>query len=388
VRQLVRAEGDRSTMLETIREYGLERLAASGEELAVRAAHAAYFLAYAEEAARDFVGGVGQRAAIARLEDEHDNLRQALAWALEQNDPTIALRLTDALWRFWWIQGHLSEGERWLELMLERGRESPPAARARTLIAAGRLAWLCGELVLANERLEHALALGPEPFDRCEALNALGDVALYRGAYERAEAMLSEALDVGRAEEDWFHVGASLHNLGTVALERGDFDRARVALEEGLAYARHINHRYLIYSALDFLSRLAIEQGDYARAAALRREILAVQRELAPTSPVATGGCLEGVAVLAMVQQQPASAARMFGAAATARGGAEAIESAEQKRKRLGTWIAAAREQLGNPGFSRGWTAGRSLPLEAAFAEADELLASWTWSESTGVTRS
>ena len=110
VRQAEGAHGMRFTMLETIREYGLERLAASGEEAAVREAHAAYFLAFAEQAARDFQMGAGQRAAIGRLEEENDNLRQALAWALEQADPTTALRLTYALWRFWWIQGQSERG--------------------------------------------------------------------------------------------------------------------------------------------------------------------------------------------------------------------------------------------------------------------------------------
>jgi predicted ATPase len=375
VRQPGRGDGVRLMMLETIREYGLERLAVSGEEGEVREAHAAYFLAFAEEAARAFRGGAAQRAAIERLEDEHDNLRQALAWALEQKDPATALRLTDALWRFWWNQGHLSEGHRWLERMLEQSRDAAPAMKARTLIAAGRLAWLCGRLPLAWERLEQALALEPEPFDRCEALNALSDVARHQGAYERADAALSEALEVGRAHEDWFHLGASLHNLGTVALDQGDYGRAQVALEEGLVYARRVEHHYLIQSALDFLGRLAVEQGDYARAAALRREGLAVQRELAPTSPIGAAACLEGVAVLAIVQNQPAPAARLFGLAATLRDRAEAIEQAERSR------IAAAREHLGEEGFRREWAVGRDLPLEVAFAEADELLERWSWTE-------
>jgi predicted ATPase/transcriptional regulator with XRE-family HTH domain len=390
VRQLDHVNDVRLTMLETIREYGLERLATSreetlpsgrgglgGEETAVRQAHATAMLTFAEEAARDFHAGAGQRAAIARLEDEHDNLRQALGWALQQPDPTPLLRLSEALWRFWWIQGHLSEGQRWLEHALERSGEAPAATQARTLIAAGRLAWLRGELALATERLEQALALRPEPFDRCEALNGLGDVARYQGAYERAEAVLAEAIELGRAQEDWFHLAASLHNLGTVALDHGDHEGARAALEEGLAWARQTNHRYLSYSLLHYLSVVAFAQGDYPRVATLRREDLAIQLELMPTAPLGAVGCFEGIGLLAVVQDQPAPAARLFGAAAMLRERAEDIERAETKL--IGPWVAIARDALGAAEFARAWEGGRASPLETMVAEAASLLEAWTW---------
>jgi tetratricopeptide (TPR) repeat protein len=279
----------------------------------------------------------------------------------------------------------LSEGQRWLEHALARGRDAPATTRAKTLIAAGRLAWLRGDLALASRQLEQALALGPEPFDQCEALNALGDVARYETDFALAETTLGEAIDLGRAQEDWFHLAASLHNLGTVALDQGDHERARAALEEGLGWARRGNNRYLANSALLYLSRVAFEQGDYARAAALRREGLAVQRELAPTSPVGAAGCLEGVALLAVVQHQPRPAARLFGAMATLLERAEDVDRLE--RKRTAPWVAAARDALGEETFTSEWEAGRALPLEAALAEADRLLAAWSWTgsgEATG----
>jgi tetratricopeptide (TPR) repeat protein len=380
VRQADAAHSNRFTMLETIRAYGLERLAASGEEAAVRKAHATYFLAMAEQAAPDVRTGAGQRAAIGRLAEENDNLRQALAWGLAQDDPTIALSLTYALLGFWWGRGQLSEGQRWLERALERSREAPPAARAKTLIASGRLAWLSGELAAAEERLEEALALEPEPSDRCEALNALGDVARHQGDYARAEAVLTEALAVGRAHDDGFHIAASLHNLGTVALDRSDYERAREALEAGLDRARQEGERYLAISALHYLSRLAFEQGDYARAAALRRGELALQREVAPDIAHGTARFLEGVALLAVVQDQLAAAARLFGAAAALHEDVEDVERVE--RTPLAPWIAAARAALGAEAFTCEWTAGRDLPLEVALAEAAALLEAWRWAES------
>jgi ATP/maltotriose-dependent transcriptional regulator MalT len=167
-----------------------------------------------------------------------------------------------------------------------------------------------------------------------------------------------------------------LHNLGTVALDRGDHDRARAALEEGLAYARQENW-YLASSALQFLSRLAFEQGDYARAAALLQEDLLVQQELAPTAPLGSMGCLEGVALLAVVQNQPALGARLFGAAAALRDRAEDIERAE--RNLIAPWVAAAREELGEETFTREWAAGRALSVEVALAETAAHLAAWSW---------
>jgi ATP/maltotriose-dependent transcriptional regulator MalT len=183
-------------------------------------------------------------------------------------------------------------------------------------------------------------------------------------------------MDLARAQEDWFHLAASLHNLGTVALDRGDHDRARAALEEGLAYARRENW-YLASSALHFLSRLAFEQGDYARAAALLREDLMVQRELAPPAPLGAAACLEGVALLAVVQNQPALGTRLFGAVAALRDKAEDIDRAE--RLLIAPWVAAAREELGEEAFTCEWAAGRALSVEVALAEAAGFLATWSW---------
>ena len=140
------------------------------------------------------------------------------------------------------------------------------------------------------------------------------------------------------------------------------------ALEAGLACARQVGHQYLANSALHYLSRLAFEQGDYARAAALRREELAVQRELAPASAHGAARFLEGVALLAVVQDQLAAAARLFGTAATLREDVEDVERVE--RALVAPWSMAARDQLGEERYRKAWGAGRALALEAALDEA------------------
>lgn len=372
----------RFTMLETIREYGLERLRANGEEAVVREAHATSFIRLAEDAQRDMEGGRGHRAAIERLGDDYDNVRLALGWAWEHADPSPLLRLAPALWRFWWARGALSEGGRWLDRALQRSQGAPPAVRARTLIAAGRLAWVRGEFAMATRQLEEALALSPAAFDRCEALNALGDVAREQGDYSRAESALTEAAIVGRAHEDWFHLGATLHNLGIVELERGHYGQARRALEEGLDWARRVESLYLVYSALHYLSRLAFDQGDYARAAALRQEDLALQRKLAPLNTHGAARFFEGVALLALVQQEPAPAARMFGVAARLRDEVEDSEGTE--RQKIVPWVLVAREKLGDDGFQNARDAGCGLSLPSALDEAAALLETWRWTASPG----
>lgn len=373
-----RAAGSRFTLLETIREYGLERLAASGEEAAVRRAHASYFTSFAADVMRDIQGPAAHRAAIERAEGDHDNLRQALAWAAEQIDPLPLLWLTQSLWRFWWSRGHLSEGARWLQMALERSETAPPELKVKVLIAAGRMAWLRGALDVAMHHLQAALALDPGPFDRCEALNALGDVAREHRAFDRAEAALTEAIAIGRAREDWFHLGASLHNLGIVDLERGRYEQARSTLEEALVWARHVNAQYLTYSTLHYLSRIAFAQGDYARATALRQEDLAVQRELAPLNAHGAARFCEGVALLALVQQQATPAVQLFAVAARLRDDVENSEGAERERTSL--WINTARDILGEAAFTQSWETGRARTLEAALDQAAGLLETWNWS--------
>ncbi len=126
-------------MLETIREYGLEQLTASGEAAAIQRRHTAWYLALAERAAPELYGGPNQLPWLNRLEAEHDNLRSALRWALASH-PATALRLGGSLFWFWYVRGHLSEGRRWLEQALARGSDAPPAVRGRALLGTGMLA--------------------------------------------------------------------------------------------------------------------------------------------------------------------------------------------------------------------------------------------------------
>ena len=142
-----------TSMLETIREFGLEQLAASGEEEATRRRLAAWCLALAEQSYRE-IWGPTQRQWLARLEAEHDNIRAVLAWALERGEAETAQRLAGELARFWWFRGHLTEGRSWAERALRMHQHDAAVARAKALGAAGRLASAQGD----DERAVGALS--------------------------------------------------------------------------------------------------------------------------------------------------------------------------------------------------------------------------------------
>ncbi len=155
----------RFAMLETVREYALERLEESEEAEQLRRRHAGYFLGLAEEEERASQGPL-QRAWLDRLEAEHDNLRAALAWSLSpRGDTEMGLRLTGALSHFWYMREHHSESRMWLQSALERGSDAT-ATRAKVLVSAGRLAWFQGELARANTLLEEGLTLYKDLGDR------------------------------------------------------------------------------------------------------------------------------------------------------------------------------------------------------------------------------
>src|SRR3712207_2083603 len=145
----------RFSMLETVRAYGLERLAMSGEDEEVRGRHADYYLALAELATPELEGGA-QAAWLERLEREHDNLRAALGWSLEHGEPERAARLASSTWLFWAVRGYAGEGQLWLERALASG-ELAGSALARTLSAISLLLFAKGEIGQMSALVEEAI---------------------------------------------------------------------------------------------------------------------------------------------------------------------------------------------------------------------------------------
>jgi predicted ATPase len=237
VRQVDDVEGEpRFSMLETIREFGLEQLAANGEEAAARSAHAHYCLALGQQS---FIGVHGPNHArwMERSEVEHNNFRGALAWLLGKGDAEAAQSLCGSLYRFWYVRGHLSEGLSWTERALSATMVTPTSVRSWSLLAAAWLTWATGDYPLAFRRASTAHELfraSATAAGTAESLYVLGMVAEDSGDYASAEVHLTDALDRFRDLDEPTWSGFALNALGLVAYERGDRPQARLLFEEAL----------------------------------------------------------------------------------------------------------------------------------------------------------
>ncbi|HEY8448163.1 MAG TPA: LuxR C-terminal-related transcriptional regulator [Thermomicrobiales bacterium] len=370
----VDSESPRFRMLETIREYGLEQLTASGEEAAVRTAHAAWTLSLAETAEAKIWGPNGERW-LATLETEHDHLNAALSW-LVTSDPPAALRLAGMLWWFWQTRGHLSEGRTWLERALAAAPLEPTWDRAAAQLGAAFLAALQGDTEAAAAHAEAGLAFGRSCGDPAcigRALFTLSFVAGSRGDHERAAEYAAEALDVVREGnvDPWLPFA---HNrLGIELYECGDRAAAVGHFEEALARWRAQGHQWGVATALANLARCVRGQGDDKRATALYRESLEASRRVGDTWGIVES--LTGLASIAGSYGQAETAARLFAAAERVRS-AIGLRLQRYVRTERDEAVDAARRELGEAAFNAAWEAGQALSLDEAAGIAATIIPS------------
>ncbi|MDQ5854148.1 MAG: tetratricopeptide repeat protein, partial [Chloroflexota bacterium] len=362
----------RFVMLEIIRDYALERLKANGEAEQMQRQHAAYYLALAERTAPE-LKGPRQSLWVARLEQEHDNLRAVLRWSLDRGEVETAARLGWAVWVFWWIHGHLSEGQRWMEEALARGNTLPARLRARAFCAAGGMAYLQGDYERAVSLCEACVALFPEVGDKgvkAYALHTLGHVTMGRRDYERAHIFLDESVQLFRELGDKWGESFGRAGLGRLALAQGDVERAIPLLEETLALGRELGNRFVIAWALAHLGHAALAQNDYERATPLFEESLELGHQLGDKMNVAE--CLDGLAGVAGAQagdpEAALRAARLFGAAEALRDaiGATRPPFLQSHCERIAVTVAI---QLGEDA-SAAWAEGRAIAMEQAITYA------------------
>jgi predicted ATPase/DNA-binding XRE family transcriptional regulator len=399
----------RFTMLETVREYALERLEESGELERLHRRHASYFLELAEKEERASQGPL-QRAWLDRLETEHDNLRAALAWSrTSQGDTEMGLQLTGALSHFWYVREHHSESRMWLQSALARGSDTS-AARAKVLVGAGRLAWFQGELARANTLLEESLTLYQDLGDDAgaafallvlgrtavsqgdrrrgealveeslalfrqqgnmwgiaRALIVLGDGALFEGDVDRATAKFQKALDISRDLEDAEGIALSLLYLGRTAHMQGDDARSKTLLEESLMVFKDSGDSRGVAEVLLELGRVARARGYNARALALCRESLVLSRKLDNKSLIAF--CLTTLAGVIQAVGDAAQAARLFGAAESLLQSLDVVLDPGGSLE-YDSDLADARTRLGDAVFEVARAEGVAMTVEQAVAHA------------------
>jgi predicted ATPase/DNA-binding CsgD family transcriptional regulator len=358
------ADGEpRFRMLETVREYAAEQLAASVDAEPARGRHADYFVALAEQA-QTALHGPEQGAWLRRLDVEHNNVRAAIDWSLQAGQPEIALRLGAALWRSCEMRGRLDEGRRWLERALAAGAEVPADLRAKAFNGAGCLAQVQGDYARATALLEQSLALRQELGDQSGAasvLNNLALVAVAQGDLARGRALHEQCLAILRTLGDRRRIGQSLNNLALVAHQQGDDAGATALLDESLAIARDQGDAWEVAARLGNLAAIARREGDRARATEHLTESTTLFRALGERGRLAE--CLVEFAALAAAQGQPERAARLGGAAETLRAELGAPAEPPEQATQAAT-IAATRAALGEAAFAVLWAEGRAAPLE------------------------
>jgi predicted ATPase/Tfp pilus assembly protein PilF len=271
----------RYRMLEPVRQYAREKLQECGETGLVGRRHATYFLALAEEELTTFTGG-GRPEWIGHLEEEHDNLRTALSWALDSEEVEFGLRLAGALQPFWGRLGNYGEGRRWLEVALAKDDRVSPTVRARGLNAVGWMAHWQGDIERASAAAEEGLRLSPlveEGRVISHLRLLLGFTAGMRGDYERATKVFEENLRVGKEAGDEWSIAASLLHLGNVAVNQSKNEQGVHLYEEGIALCRKSGYAVLLADILVNLGYERLLQGDHERATALCEEAIALYQE-------------------------------------------------------------------------------------------------------------
>lgn len=365
----------RFSMLETVREYAWERLAESGELEAARKAHALYYEALADMRTEVVVSPEG-RALLERLEREYDNIRAALAWCAETDDPEgtdIGMRLAGGMSLFWDIRGYLKEQHEQVVAMLSKAEQATDRhALARLLIAAGRSETLLGNEVEGKRYLEESLALSREAGDKhaiVVALSALGHAAVHLDDLALAESCFEECLALHAESGDTCGLATILSKQADLALHRGDIAGARVKFEEALAVARDVYAPMLLADLLIYTGYVSAEEGEYERAVENVSQAIEMVREMEAVQTIAYAvGVLGKVAYM---QGQHEQAVRLYAAASTLfdRCGLPLEPPLHTDPAEYRRYLEELRGTLGDKTFAAAWERGRNLGVPEVLAE-------------------
>jgi non-specific serine/threonine protein kinase len=366
-------------MLETIRAYALEQLAARAEEADTRSRHAAYYVALVT-GSRARLAGAEQIILLEQLDHDVDNLRSAMDWLLAAGEPAQVAELLWASWQLWSLRGRIGEEQQWLEQTLAHRDLTASASRGRASALLGWLRWIQGRPAQAIPVLEESVMLLDVAGDQetlASALSGQGLVDLSVGNPEQATARFERALAISRA----LPAGAlasrcvttALNGLAQVALGRGDLESAARLFAECEAVARAAQDAFTLSTGLNAQALMAYLQHDDLRVERLLRESVPLSAALRDTW--ATYQSLVCLAAAAARQTRGAQAARLFGAI-EALCQATALRPIDPViRSVYEDGLTAAQATLGNESFAAEWAAGRMLPLDQTVAQLlqDEL---------------
>jgi len=369
------AEMPRFTMLETIREFGLERLTAGGQEASVRDRHAFYH--------RELVATLDHQPATyqddawrTRLAAEQDNLRQALTWFAERGDALSLSTMSAALSDHWLILAQFREGHTWLGHAMAHDADVPMAIRARTRLAAGWLALHQGALEAAKPLLDQAVVLARQANDPGllpQALWACGILAYHEGDLGLAETLIEEGLNVTRDREEegaaspW-QIASAFGDLGLIALTAGDIDLATLRYTESIRLAQGPGFAWTRSHSLYGLGNVRLREGSVPEAAANFLEAMVLAWMIHYHTFLAR--LFWAVVTVAALSDQSERGARLLGAA-------DAVDAQTSDvpwpldRQLAARCLALLENDLGAAAVVELRQAGRALSIEQAVAAAD-----------------
>jgi predicted ATPase/class 3 adenylate cyclase len=402
----------RFKMLETIHEYAREKLEDDHEAYTLSNQHFEFFLSLAEQSAPE-LEGPQQLVWLASLEAEHDNLRAALTWAEQHHQPELAVRLVAALWPFWNMHGHYTEGRQRTRTVLRTFHGAGSSYQvADATFGAGFLAWKQGDTQEAREMFEkslslsremgyklglsralgglgrvmshedsnrtvkvfeHSLEVAREIGDKaCEsfALTGLGHVARDQGRFEQAHSYYSQSLNIRQQMGDTYNIAVQLGNLGEVARGMLDYDMARTLYQESLELHRVVQETASVAIQLMNLAYTEHRLGNSGLAKGHIMESLKLLRKLGHSGSHIVL-CLACIAGLSATRGELLRASKLFGA----------VDRALSEMNR--TWdlldrkeydqdVAYARAQLDASAWRASWAEGQAMTLEQAIDYALE----------------
>ncbi len=400
-------EHERYRMLETMREYALDKLRASGEFGQIRDRHLAFFLQFVEHKESKLQRGI--QIELSKMEAEHDNIRTALDWSLgRQEQLGTGMRLAGATYWFWDIHGMWSEARRWLETLLAHAIDPPRQIRAKLQILLGAIIFNQSGPEKAHALMEQSLANWRELQDKwwiSFALYQLGWVDLYQRDLEAASSHFEECIGLARELSDDFLLGRALHSMGGL-LRRTNSTSAIPILEEGLSVARRSEDKRLMIQQLYHLGLTESVRGNIAATAKYYEEGLALAKEVGDRGGIAELFSRLGVDVVllqgnldkaealildglelavelgmdveiafdlawlgyvATARQQLHRSAQLFGASEARFGKLGLSMSVWPDRvKTYNEYLDRTRAQLGEAAFAKAWAEGRAMSMEEA----------------------
>ena len=364
----------RYRFLETVRQYARAKLLADpGRATGLQERHGRFYLRFAE-AIEPEVNTASRATVVARIDREHDNLREAMEWGL-RHDPGLALRLGASLRWFWFHRGYWTEGRGWLDEALaasERLQDPVHAMpRAKALLGAGVLAWTQGDRAHARRRLEDSVVLARALENQhllAESTHFLANEILAVGDARTARSLAEESVALyRRVGLDRFGLAVTLATTGIAAMALEEYGVARAALEESAAVAREAGDKWALSLPLRNLGIVAFRQGEMSQATSFLRESLIVLRDLREKWFVSR--CFETMAAIAALQGDWNRSARLFGAGEILR---EAVGASvlPAYRPDYDRGLAALRGALREEELQTAWESGRTMTLDDAFRYA------------------